>query len=184
MNRRALFHIVKKDYGNYINYCTSRFYEQKHYLLDAIYDADDVEQLIYIQIWKYIGRFNTEKSSLKSYIIMIMHQVFSTCIVLSNMQKRCNKGVVSMNAKIFNQEGGYIELGDTLPDNSSPNIDNNLNEYFYTQILKETEKRIYMLVKGGYSYKKIGNIFNVSKQSIHHVLLKIGKKIRRHEREL
>lgn len=182
MNRQKLFEIVKNDYGRYITYCVDSFYRDKNHTLDIIYDKDDIEQMIYIQIWQYIGRYDKKKSSLKTYVINMMHSMFNRCIYLSSMQKRKPKKACSLNQTYINSQGDTITLCESIADRSLPNTDSNLGEFFYTQILKETHKRIYDLVKSGYTYKEISKIFHVSKQRIGQIVIDIRERIRRHER--
>jgi len=181
MNKAELFDEVKKDYSKYISYCASRFYEEHKYFLDIIYHSEDMEQMVYLQLWKYIGRYDKTKSSLKSYIVMIMKSMFSKCLYLSNAEKRQIKKACSLNQKRVNDNGDTMTLEDMLVDTTVPNKDDNLSEFFYRQILKETYNRIYDLVKQGYSYGEIGKMFNVSRQRIGQIMKTIGKDIRKYE---
>ena len=181
MNRKKLFEIVRNDYGRYIKYCVSRFCADENHTLDIIYQDDDIEQMVYINIWKYIGRYDKNKSSLKSYVIQIMQCICNQCLYLSSMQKRQPRKACSLNKEYINAQGDTITLEDTLIDNSLPNVDDNLCEFFYMQILKETHKRIYSLVKSGYTYKEIGKIFHVSRQRIGQIIIQVGRNIRKYE---
>ena len=150
--------------------------------LDAIYDPDDIEQLVYLHIWNYIGEYDNKKSSLKTYIIMLMKTVFYTCINLSNCEKRKVCCAHSLNKIVVNKKGDIRTLEDTLEDTTLPtNIDDNLSDFFYRQILRESYKRIYELVKEGYSYREISKKFHVSRQRIGQIMQNIGGNIRAYE---
>lgn len=180
MNKRKLFDMVYKDYSKYISYCTYRFYEKCHYFLDAIYDSDDIEQMIYIQLWKYLGRYDESKSSLKTYMIMIMKSTFSHCVYVSNMEKRQVKVVSSLNKKRFNSNGDVYTLEENIADDSV-DMDDKLSDHFYNSILKEIYKKIYQLVKEGFTYREIGKKFNITYQRVGQIVLSIGCRIRNYE---
>lgn len=181
MDKRILFDTVMMDYKKYISYCAYRFYEQMHFMLDAIYDKDDIEQMVYVQIWTYIGRYDKNKSSLKTYIVMMMKTIFYRCIYLSNMEKRQTRKACSLQQPLVNNDGDIMTVEDTVMDTTLPNQDDNLSEFFYKQILTETYRRVYELVKQGYTYREIGKKFNVSGQRIDQIMHTIGNNIRYYE---
>lgn len=180
MNKIKMFDSIHKEYSKYISYCTFRFYEKTHYFLDIIYEKEDIEQMIYIQLWKYIGRYDKNKSSLKSYIIMIMTSTFSHCLYFSNAEKRQVKLACSLNKERINSEGEVYTLEDKLID-KSVDMDDKLNDYFYKRILNETYKKIYQLVKEGHTYREIGEQYHVTHQRIGQIVLSIGWRIRDYE---
>lgn len=181
-NKTQLFYKVRNDYGKYIHYCTNRFYIKTHKVLDAIYDADDIEQLIYIHIWQYIGRYNKHKSSLKTYVVNLMHTIFKRVIYLSKMQKRCKDNVISFDKAYMNAKGETFTLHDILPEKTKKSISAGLEYKYYKGILNGIQQRIYIMRNEGYTYAEIGKVFNITRQRVEQIVKKqIRRKIKHYE---
>lgn len=179
MNKEELLNKIMTDYGKYIKTWIYRFHKKYEYCLDVIYDIDDLEQMIYINIWQYLDRYNESKGTLKSYITNNMKWMLRRALYLSFMSKRNTTKKTSLDREYTNKCGEKTNLYDVIPDESFKNMDNNLYHFFNKAILRETYKRVYELRLKGYTLREIGKIFNVSHQRIEQIVRKFEDEIRR-----
>lgn len=179
MNKEKLFNQVVVDYGKYIKTWIYRFHKKYERFLDVIYDLDDLEQMIYINIWRQIGKYRESKGTLKSYIINNMVWTLKQTLYLSFMEKRMSCKKRSLDAEYINKCGEKTNLYDVIPDDTFEKMDNNLEHFFNKAILKEYYKQVYILLQKGYTYREVGKKFNVSFQRIGQIVLQFNQTIRR-----
>lgn len=179
MNKEELLNKIMADYGRYIKTWIYNFHKKYEYCLDVIYDIDDIEQMIYINIWQYLERYSESKGTLKSYITNNMKWILNRTLYLSFMQKRNTTKKTSLDKEYINKRGEKTNLYDVIPDKSFEKMDNNLHHFFNKAILLETHKKVYELRLQGYTLREIGKLFNVSWQRVEQIIKKCGEDIRR-----
>lgn len=175
MNKNQIFSKVYKDFSVYIKYCCFRFYNKNYYRLDTLYQPEDLAQLVYIELWKYLERFDDEKSSLKTYIILIMHTVFKRSLYFS-------KSVLPYETRSLDYEYAYsLSLHDILSE-PKEDIDQKLQIEAYKFHLDPVHKKIYFrVIEQGCTYEQVGKELGVSREMIRLHIEKIRNKIKRLE---
>jgi RNA polymerase sigma factor (sigma-70 family) len=171
-----------EELGYYIKVCTGRFHEKCHKFLDCIYGADDIEQMIHIHLWEYMGRYDIKKSCLKTYVVNNMKQVYNRVLYISQMEKRDPKKASSLDDISYNEQGDQCTLIESIPDYSwKKKTDKDLEEFFNKAVLGAINERIYQMIKQGYTMREIAKIFKVSHQRIQQMARAIGIKLEKKE---
>lgn len=152
------------------------------YLRDLI-DKDDFTQECYIFLMKHIQTFDNEKSSLNTYIPMVVVSSAKNQIRTIKRNKReLMNNSVSLSIEI-NHESSNNNTLETFISDEKTNLEidsiNNIyiEEILKSEILSELERKILVLLLKEYSCEDIGKILNYSRRYMSKKCIDIRRKL-------
>ncbi len=180
--KEKLFKKVYDTYNRYIYVCARNFCNRHKNILDIIYEIDDVMQIVYMNIWKYIGCYDSKKGKLKTYIINNMKRSFTKILTLSLYEKRQVWKKTSLDYEYNNVEDDIRTLYDIIPDGSFENIEMRIECMLYKKFLyKKYHKEIFEYLQQGYTYGEIGDKLGFTRQRVEQIICQIRDIIQRKE---
>lgn len=154
------------------------------YKLSFIIEKEDFEQETYIFIIPRIKNFDDMKSSLKTYLPLLVMTSAKRCIQSANGQsKSYNKlefknSTMSLNYEYEQEEDNSMFLGDMVSNNiEDVDIKLLVNEIISMKCLSEKQRQIIMLMSKGYTISDIAKMLNQSTSSVNITFHRAKEKI-------
>jgi len=152
--------------------------------LGYIIDKEDFEQETYVYIIPRLKNFDSEKSSIKTYLPLLVMSSARNCIQSANGQSKeynkfdFNKSQLSLDYEIQNNENDSISFQNMISDDyNSMNTKVLLTDILDNSNLTETQRTLMILKAKGYTTTDISKIMNKSLASISNLLNRAKYKI-------
>lgn len=155
-----------------LNDCIAKTFNR--FSLYRICELDDFKQDVLIHIFKHIDKFDESKSSLNSYIPLLVMTVGKK--IIGDAHGRCKtvdkmevfKNNISLDNQKENDDKSY---GDFISLNDYDLEQNVVNELLFDEIfrlpeLSEIKKQILYLYKEGYNNKEVSEMLETSRQNV------------------
>jgi RNA polymerase sigma factor (sigma-70 family) len=176
--------LENKEYYNLLqNSIKKTYYRFRLNIIDKtiLLDIYDFEQEVYLSMIPKLKKFDSEKSTLKTYIPLLVMSCAKNCIQKAVGQAKGFNNVDAVNSSI-SLNYSYDDEFSTTFDNCIAAPDNSFNVTLVNDImnskeLKDIERKVLKMYTDGFSMREIGEQLECSQSYISLILSKTKKKI-------
>jgi len=152
--------------------------------LNYVIGREDFEQEVYLYIIPRLKNFDNDKSSLKTYIPLIVMSCARTCIQSANGQSKFfnkfdfEKSHLSLDYEFENEDNESVSIQNIISnDFEDMNTNILLNDILENSNLTEMQRTLLILKSKGYTTTDISKIMNKSLSGITNLFERTKKKI-------
>ena len=162
MELRAI--LEDKDLNEMLNKYMSEIYGRLG--ASKYIERDDYKQEIYLYLLEQLPRYNTEKSSLSTYLYLCIKQKSLNLIKAYRSKKESSyRNSLALNSVQEGSKGGVYEIMDTVPDeliDIENEVINNMSTGEILKLFKDDRlKNIVLLLMEGYNKREVCKILKI-----------------------
>jgi len=154
------------------------------YRLSFIIDKEDFRQEVYVFIIPRLKNFDVEKSTIKTYLPMLVMSSAKNCIQDANGQSKkynkleFNNNTISMEGEFKNSENDNMEFQELIGTNNDDIYSRLLiNEILNINSLSKNQRMIILLMSKGYTITDVAQILKRTPSCINITFQRAKEKI-------
>lgn len=151
--------------------------------LSFIIDVEDFTQEVYLFIMPRLKNFDDEKSTMKTYLPMLVMTCAKNCIQSANGQSKFHNklefenNTISLEGEFQNSENGDFKMNEVLGESDITYLKLLIDEILNISCLTEKQKTIILLMSKGYSISDIANMQNKTPSCVNITFQRAREKI-------